>query len=145
MIECYHTWGINDMEAVEFIIEQMNVKLTTGEAHSQLQAEDYNKIVQFLITHIDLPLASQVVQRIGDYVSANPHRFTIEQRNILFHSVVAARYKSGKGESVKQTPEDIRQSIMTGLNLPDKSSVHLGKSAVDDSYTIFFKDSKTRL
>lgn len=145
MIECFNAWGINDVETAEFIIEQLNVKLTTGEAHTQLEGDDYLRIVEFVKTFKEAPQASQVVQRVGDYVTANPNRFMIEEREEILHSMTEARYKFRVGESIKQTPEDIRQSIRTGFNLTSRPDIDLGNSVVDDSYTLFLKKSKTKM
>lgn len=127
------------------MIDQLNLKLASGQAFSQLQADDYNTIVKFLIANIHAPLASQVVQKIGDYVTANPHYFNTEQRNLVLRSVLTANYRAKVSEPEKQTPEDIRRSLKSALYLSDRPDIDIVNSAVDNSYTLILKDSQTRL
>lgn len=143
-MECQKDWGINDLDVVDFLIEQMNVKLATGEAFYQLQPSHFITLANFLFDHPNAFLSSQVIQRVGDYVVINSTQFTLEEKNVIMRSLLAARYKVRAGEETKLTPASIRQSIKASFGLQeDKPGIDLGYSVTDDRYSIFFKDIET--
>lgn len=47
-MSCYRFSGMNDPDIQDRLIEQMNAKLTSGEAYYQLQPRDYINILEFL-------------------------------------------------------------------------------------------------
>jgi hypothetical protein len=145
-MECQKDWGINDLDIVDNLIEQMNVKLAVGEAFSQLQSSDYITLANFLFDNPNAQLASLVIQRVGDYVSGNPAQFTIDERNSILRSLMSARYKVNVGEPMKLTPESIKKTLRTGFGIPEeRMDIDIGHSAADDRYTVYFKDIDTRL
>lgn len=145
-MECQKDWGLNDLDVVDYLVEQMNVKLATGEAFYQLQPPHFIALANFLLDHPNACQASQAIQRVGDYVAANSTQFAMEDKASIMRSLMSARYKTTAGEATKLTPAGIRQSIKASFGiLGEHPKVDLGFSATDDRYSIHFKDIETTM
>lgn len=121
------------------------MKFATGEAVSEIQVEDYNKIIQFVLLNIHAPFAYQLVEKVGDFITENPHLFTIEQRNQALRSLMSAQYKSKSEGPAKNVSPSLIHSLKRTLNLQDNPSIELTYSPSDSSYTLHLLPSSTHL
>lgn len=141
----YEDWAIDNLDIIDYLIEQMNTKLITGEAQSYLNKDDYNKIVNFACQHIAAPFATHLIQQVGDYVSANLQLFSLEERNTILRSLMAVNYSSRVNTLATQQEEDGSKAVRRELNVNDRADIDLARSPIDCSYSLLMKDCNTRL
>lgn len=145
LLQCYPHVELNDLDVIDYLVEQLNTKLATGEAFAELSGDDYTKLAACLKDHPNSPLTPQVLQKVQDYVLTNSAQFTIEERNSIIRSISSMRFKSNYASPHKQTPSEVKNAIRTGLGIKESKDVDVNYSPVEDCYSMYFHNTKTRL
>jgi hypothetical protein len=145
LLQCYPHVDINDLDVIDFLIEQMNTKLATGEAFSELSSDDFVRLTTSLKSNPNSPLTPQVLQRLDDYVTNNPSQFSIEERNKILRSIGSTKFKNNISTPVKQTPADVKNAIKFGMGVKETKEIDLNFSPVENCYSLYFTGSQTRV
>lgn len=145
LLQVYPHVEINDIDVIDYLFEQLNTKLATGEAYSELSSDDYVRLSDSLKANPNSPLAPQVLQRIYDYVTANSSQFSIDDRNNILRNLATTKFKNNMIMPQKQTPEEVRNSIRFGLGVKETKEIDLNFSPVEGCYSLYFTGTKTRL
>jgi hypothetical protein len=145
LLHVYPHVDLNDLDVIDFLIEQMNTKLATGEAFSELSSDDYVRLTSSLRVNPNSPLTPQVLQRVDDYVTNNPSQFTIDERNNILRSIASTKFKKNISTPVRQTPADVKNAIRFGMGVKETKEIDLNFSPVENCYSLFFAGNQTRL
>ena len=145
LLHCYPQLELHDLDVVDYLIEQMNTKLATGEAYSELNSEDFVRLSASLKANPNSPLAPQVMQRLQDYVTASMSQFSIDDRNFILRNISHAKLKSNTSVPGKNTPEEVRSALRFGLGVKETKEIDLTYSPVEGCYSLYFPATKTRL
>lgn len=145
LLQCYPQVELHDLDVIDYLIEQMNTKLATGEAYSELSSEDFMRLASSLRNNPNSPLTAQVLQRINDYVMTNTSQFTIEERNSILRTISVLKFKNNYSTPQKQTSEEIKNAIRFGMGVKESKEIDLNYSPVEDCYSISFPNLNTRM
>lgn len=145
LLQCYPHVELNDLDVIDYLIEQMNTKLATGEAFSEMTSDDFMRLATSLRTHPNSPLTSQVLQRVVDYVAANSAQFSIEERNNIVRAIASTKLKHNLSTPKKQTPEEVKAALRFGMGVKETKDIDLNYSPVEDCHSVYFAATQTRL
>ena len=139
IISCYRALAINDATILDWVLQHLVVKLSTGEAFPQLTPADYITLLGDLSTVQNSKHVMDVVSKVGAYFNHNLPRFSAKERREIAEHLASLQYINQMAANTRISKSDLRALICDGVGAKHHPDLDLGHSSQDGHYSILFK------